>query len=108
MKRECTFGERLWRIRSLELDMTQEKFSEKLFISKQTLGQYERNKATPNLSTAIEFAEILGVTLNYLSGYSDVTNRFANSTDEAKKVAVEYDKTSDDWRAIIKKILDIR
>ena len=108
LKRERDFGGRLWEIRCCELFMTQEKFAKKLGVSKQLISRYETRKAMPNLSIAIDFANKLGVTIGYLSGYSDVTNRFADSTDEAKKVAVEYDRTSDDWRAIIKKILDIR
>ena len=107
-KRECTFGERLWKIRCLQLDMTQAEFGEKLGISRQVLSQYEKNKVIPNLNTVIDFADKLGVTIGYLAGHADIMNRFADSSDEAKKVAVEYDKTSDDWRAIIKKILDIR
>ena len=107
IKIECAFGERLRQIRQ-ERGLSQAKFAKKLGIGLQVLGRYETEKTMPNLSVAIEFANNLKVSLNYLAGYADMPGKLAYSTIDAQKVALAYDRADSDWKTIINKVLDIR
>ena len=61
------FAENLKRIR-LSMDMSQEDFAKLLRTSKQNISRYESGQVSPKISTASEFADILGVSLSELSG----------------------------------------
>lgn len=60
------FGNRLRQIRE-EMGLSQEKFAEKLGTSKQVISRYETNQRTPKITLASEYAEKLGVTLDYMT-----------------------------------------
>lgn len=47
---------------------SQEKLAQKLDTSKQVISRYERGERTPKISVAAKYAEILGVSLNDLTG----------------------------------------
>lgn len=61
------FGDRLREIRH-EAGMSQEEFASKLGTSKQVLSRYETNQRAPKITLAAEYAEKLGVTLDYMLG----------------------------------------
>ncbi|RPF48225.1 transcriptional regulator with XRE-family HTH domain [Hydrogenoanaerobacterium saccharovorans] len=61
------FGSQLKKIR-LERKMSQEEFADLLKTSKQVISRYETGLRTPKITTANEYAQILGVSLSYLLG----------------------------------------
>jgi transcriptional regulator with XRE-family HTH domain len=63
------FGDRLREIRK-EQGLSQEEFAQKLGTSKQVLSRYETNQRAPKITLAREYAEKLGVTLDYMIGDS--------------------------------------
>jgi transcriptional regulator with XRE-family HTH domain len=50
-----------------KLNISQAQLAEKLFISAQAVGKWERGESMPDITTLIRLAEILGVDLNYFS-----------------------------------------
>jgi len=63
------FGDRIRQIRK-EMGLSQEEFAKKLGTSKQVLSRYETNQRAPKINIAREYAEKLGVTLDYMMGDS--------------------------------------
>ena len=61
------FGDRLRQIRK-EQGLSQEEFAKKLGTSKQVLSRYETNQRAPKITLAREYAEKLGVSLDYMLG----------------------------------------
>lgn len=57
-------------------DLTQKKVAEILHISQRTYSDYELAKLRLSLDTLIKLAEFYDVSLDYLSGISDVKNKF--------------------------------
>lgn len=74
-----TFGERLKEIR-LSRDMSQEELATLFGTSKQVISRYENNQRTPKISVAYDYAQKLGVDLNYLLG--DEKKLAANRSDD--------------------------
>lgn len=62
------FGEVLKDIR-LKNGWTMEEMAAKLGTTKQAISNYESGKRTPKITVAANFAEILGVPLEFLVGY---------------------------------------
>lgn len=62
-----TFGERLKSIR-LARSLSQEELAKILKTSKQVISRYESNQRTPKITTALDYAALLGVDFNYLIG----------------------------------------
>ena len=63
------FGDRLRQIRK-EMGLSQDDFAKKLGTTKQVLSRYETNQRAPKITLASEYAEKLGVTLDYMLGDS--------------------------------------
>jgi transcriptional regulator with XRE-family HTH domain len=66
-----SFGPRIISIRK-ERKISQSELAEKAGIHSNVLGRYEREEATPSVETAARLADVLGVSLDYLVGRSDV------------------------------------
>lgn len=66
------FGDRIKRIRT-ERKMSQEEFARLLGTSKQVISRYETNQRTPKITVANKYADVLGVSLNWLLGEDDIT-----------------------------------
>jgi len=49
------------------MNVSQAQLAERLFISSQAVGKWERGESMPDITTFIRLAEILGVDLNYFS-----------------------------------------
>lgn len=60
-----------------EADMSQADLAQRLFISPQAVGKWERGESVPDIITMTRLAEILGVDLNYFS------EKFASTASEA-------------------------
>lgn len=65
-----TLGERL-RYARCTLNWTQKKLSQKCGLSKHMIGLYENDKNIPNVLTAADLAQSLGVSLGWLVGMTD-------------------------------------
>lgn len=61
------FGDRLRQIRK-ERGLSQEEFAKQLGTTKQVLSRYETNQRAPKITIAGDYAEKLGVTLDYMLG----------------------------------------
>jgi transcriptional regulator with XRE-family HTH domain len=61
------FGDRLRHLRR-EKDMSQDAFAAILGTSKQVLSRYETNQRAPKITTVREYAEKLGVSVEYMLG----------------------------------------
>jgi len=61
------FGDRLRQMRK-EMGLTQEEFAKKLGTTKQILSRYETNQRAPKITVANNYAQKLGMSLDYLLG----------------------------------------
>ena len=61
------FGERLKEYRRIH-DLTQQELGEKVGVTKQAISRYEASPRVPNIVIASRFAEVMGVSLSWLSG----------------------------------------
>ncbi len=64
------FGERLLKARK-ERKISQEELAKRLGAHAPIIGRYERGEVKPSIEVAAKIAEILGVSLDYLTGLSD-------------------------------------
>lgn len=60
-----TFGDKLKALR-LERGMSQDQLAEILGTSKQVISRYETNQRTPKITVAQQYADRLGISVNYL------------------------------------------
>ncbi len=66
-----TFGSIVVELRK-EQGISQTDLASKLGIHKNVLGRYERNEVSPSIEIARKIADILDVSLDYLTGKADV------------------------------------
>lgn len=64
------FGERLLKARK-ERKISQEELAKRLGAHAPIIGRYERGEVKPSIEVAAKIAEILGVSLDYLTGLSN-------------------------------------
>lgn len=65
------FSKRLTELRK-QKGFSQEELAKKVKIHPNIIGRYERGETSPALDVAFKLADILGVSLDYLTGKSDV------------------------------------
>lgn len=68
-----SFGDRIKQIR-IEREMSQQELADFLGTSKQVISRYETGQRTPKINIANEYAQKLGVALNYLLGEDSEIN----------------------------------
>ena len=66
-----SFGKRLLEVRK-EKGLSQEDIAKHLNTKAPVIGRYEREEMKPSIDVAVKLAAFLEVSLDYLSGYSDV------------------------------------
>ncbi|MGA9639672.1 helix-turn-helix domain-containing protein, partial [Flavobacterium sp.] len=66
MQKTNKIGDKITEARK-KINITQNQLAEKLFISPQAVGKWERGESMPDIITFGRLAEILGVDLNYFS-----------------------------------------
>lgn len=66
-----TFGERLTQVRKRK-GLSQAEVGKKIGINGDAYGRYERNEVKPTIEMAVKIAQALEVSLDYLTGNSDV------------------------------------
>ena len=62
-------------------EMSQQDLADRLGITKQSISQYERGVRTPDVETLVALGDVLNLSIDYLTGRSDVTVRFLNEDD---------------------------
>lgn len=65
------FGERLLNTRK-KRKMSQDELAKVIGVHAPVIGRYEREEVKPSIETAAKIAEALGVSLDYLTGLSDL------------------------------------
>ena len=66
-----TFGERVLAVRKKN-KWSQDELAKMVGTSAPIIGRYERNEIKPSIDTAKKIADVLGVTIDYLIGGSDM------------------------------------
>jgi uncharacterized protein YjbI with pentapeptide repeats len=78
-----TIGNKIAEARK-KTNISQAQLAERLFISSQAVGKWERGESMPDITTFNRIAEILGVDLNYFSDNFQSTVSEANTDQKAK------------------------
>lgn len=87
-----TIGNRITEARK-KMNISQAQLAEKLFISSQAVGKWERGESMPDIITLNRLAEILGVDLNYFS--ATITPSHSSSSGLIEKQPVEIREPED-------------
>lgn len=66
-----TFGERLTQVRKRK-SLSQAEIGKKIGINGDAYGRYERNDVRPTIEMAVKIAQALEISLDYLTGTSDI------------------------------------
>src|SRR5437868_10627099 len=72
-----------------KINISQAQLAERLFISPQAVGKWERGESMPDIITFNRLAEILGVDLNYFSVNYQATNTEITSVEPLTKQPTE-------------------
>lgn len=65
------FGERLSLVRK-QLKVSQDELAKRIGKHAPLIGRYERGEVKPSIDVAVQIAQVLGVSLDYLTGINDV------------------------------------
>ncbi len=76
-----------------KVNISQAQLAERLFISPQAVGKWERGESMPNITTFSRLAEILGVDLNY---FSNTLQEPTADTEPAKPVDIPSSEAPDE------------
>ena len=82
------FNEKLTVLRK-ERGMNMTEFAKLLGTSKQVINRYERGENTPKITTVAHYAEVLGVSLQYLIN-ENCTDRKATTPYDSKATAPDH------------------
>ena len=80
-----------------KLSISQAQLAEKLFISAQAVGKWERGESLPDILTLNKLADILNIDLNYFSEKfnSSETEKVSNPEEKTKKL--NWDMSGGNW-----------
>ena len=84
-----------------EQGISQTALADQLGIHKNVLGRYERNEVLPSIETARKIADILDVSLDYLTGKADV-----QMDKDTRKRILEVSKFEENDRNHIFSVID--
>lgn len=91
-----TFGQRLVASRE-KCNMSQKELAERLGITPTRLNYWEKDKREPAIEMIKSIAQILDIDANYLIGYQPKSKTAPSISDEAMKLAQDYDTRMDNW-----------
>lgn len=80
-----------------EKGITQEQLADAVNVKKYTIGDWERNRTEPNITTLVAMADYFEVSTDYLLGRSDdtgVVQANANLTPDEEEVLLLYRQMS--------------
>lgn len=69
--KQITFGKRLGEVRK-DRKMSQDDLAKKMDMQGAVIGRYERDEVKPSIEVAANIAQVLGVSLDYLVGNTDL------------------------------------
>jgi transcriptional regulator with XRE-family HTH domain len=69
--KQITFGKRLGEVRK-DKKLSQEDLAKKMDMQGAVIGRYERDEVKPSIDVAAKIAQVLGVSLDYLVGNTDL------------------------------------
>ncbi|MDD2688059.1 MAG: helix-turn-helix transcriptional regulator [Bacteroidales bacterium] len=72
-----------------KLTISQAQLAQKLFISPQAVGKWERGESMPDIITLNRLAEILGVDLNYFSEDKETVDTEITPVELSKKQSAD-------------------
>lgn len=98
--KQITFGKRLGEVRK-DKKMSQEDLAKKLDMQGAVIGRYERDEVKPSIEVAANIAQVLGISLDYLVGNTDLLL----DTDVIKKIQ-DMQKLDDQDRKSLFNIVD--
>ena len=87
-KKSGNFGKRILELRK-EKGWSQPEIAKKIETSGPIIGRYERGEITPSIEVAQKFANVFGVTLDYLVSDNDVPDILHNSEMLARWEAID-------------------
>lgn len=88
-----TFGERLTQVRKKK-NLSQAEVGKRIGINGDAYGRYERNEVKPTIEMAVKISQALEVSLDYLTGNSDIELDKA-TLDRVQEVTKLSDKDKD-------------
>ncbi len=69
--KQITFGKRLGEFRK-DKKLSQDDLAKKLDLQGAVIGRYERDEVKPSIEVAARIAQVLGISLDYLVGNTDL------------------------------------
>lgn len=69
--KQITFGKRLGEVRK-DKKLSQDELAKKLDMQGAVIGRYERDEVKPSIEVAARIAQVLGISLDYLVGNTDL------------------------------------
>ena len=69
--KQITFGKRLSEVRK-DKKLSQDDLAKKLDLQGAVIGRYERDEVKPSIEVAARIAQVLGISLDYLVGNTDL------------------------------------
>jgi transcriptional regulator with XRE-family HTH domain len=69
--KQITFGKRLGEVRK-DKKLSQDDLAKKLDMQGAVIGRYERDEVKPSIEVAARIAQVLGISLDYLVGNTDL------------------------------------
>ena len=81
------FKKRLYELRE-NAGMKQTELAARVSLKSAAISKYERGLALPNIETVIMFAEIFGVSVDYLLGVSSIPNPYTAEKFTPKEVDI--------------------
>lgn len=70
--KQITFGKRLGEVRK-DRKLSQDDLAKKLDLQGAVIGRYERDEVKPSIEVAARIAQVLGISLDYLVGNTDLS-----------------------------------
>ena len=59
----------------IERNLSQQKLADAVFVSQQSINQYENHDVQPDFKTLIKLADFFDTTIDYLVGYTEFTEK---------------------------------
>ena len=81
-----------------EKEMSQTEIAKRYGLDRTSVGKWEANVSAPDIETLQDLANLFGVSMDYLTGVSDIRNPYEPDTIAAHHDADEF--TEDELRAI--------
>lgn len=90
--------------------MTQEEFGKTVGVTKTTYSNYETGERAPKSDFWIKVAQVYGVSIDYLMGYTDdptpIKKKASSLSDKAVNISYKYDKLDAHGKRMVEMVLE--